>query len=64
MSTLDNLRNEIKKLASRAGALKLDLHDLSEDLPQNWQKIMEVAQRTYDAYAELDRKKAELAVAE
>jgi hypothetical protein len=28
----------------------MDLHDLSEDLPTNWEKILEVAQRAYDAH--------------
>jgi hypothetical protein len=64
MSDLDDLKNEIKKLSAKAMSLKFDLHDLSEELPQNWQNIMDVAKRTYDAFAELEKKRAELKAAE
>ncbi|MCK9920520.1 hypothetical protein MXD61_01120 [Frankia sp. AgPm24] len=43
----------LRKLNSRASQLKLDLHDLSEELPLGWENILDVAQRTYDAYAEI-----------
>ena len=39
---------------------KMDVHDLSEELPQNWQAILDVARRTHDAFQELERKRAEL----
>ncbi|MBI5406438.1 MAG: hypothetical protein HZA18_01925 [Nitrospirae bacterium] len=51
--TLDELKARVKRLSSEAGRLKMDLHDLAEDLPNGWEKIMEVAQRTYQKYAEL-----------
>ena len=38
----------------------MDLHDLSEELPVNWQNILSVAQRTHDAFATLEKKRAEL----
>lgn len=47
------VRARVKRLNSEAGQLKLDLHDLAEDLPDGWERIVEVAQRTYDKYAEL-----------
>lgn len=50
----EDLRKEMRKLIGRASRLKLDLHDLAEDLPSNWDQIMDTAQRTYDAYARLD----------
>ena len=31
----------------------MNLHDLSEELPINWQQIMATAQATHDAYAAL-----------
>ena len=34
--------------------MKMNLHDLSEELPINWQTIMTVAQETYDAYTALE----------
>jgi len=54
------LKDEIKKLNARATARKMDLHDLSEELPQNWQNILTVAQETYDAFKLLTEKRAEL----
>jgi hypothetical protein len=42
----------------------MDLHDLSEELPQNWQSIMDVAKRTHDAFSALEKKRAELKAAE
>lgn len=44
-------RARLKKLNSTATQLKLDLHDLAEDLPLGWERIPELAGRTYDAYA-------------
>lgn len=49
----DELKLKIKKLNAQATQAKMDLHDLSEDLPTNWEKILEVAQRCHDAHAAL-----------
>ncbi len=47
------LKDEIKKLNARATQAKMDLHDLSEELPTGWQTILEVAGKTYDAHEKL-----------
>lgn len=60
MSELETLKSEIKKLSSRATQAKMDLHDLAEDLPINWQSIMDVAQNTHDTYEALETKRADL----
>jgi hypothetical protein len=60
MSDPESLKAEIKKLSAKAMQLKMDLHDLSEELPQNWQTILTLAQKTYDAFAVLERKRSEL----
>ncbi len=60
MSEGETLKAEIKKLSARAMQAKMDLHDLSEELPVNWQSVLEVAQRTHDAFAALEKKRAEL----
>ena len=60
MADAEVLKAELKKLSARAMQSKMDLHDLSEELPQNWQKVLEVAQRTHDSFAELERARAEL----
>jgi hypothetical protein len=49
---------ELRKLSARATQAKMDLHDLSEELPLGWERILEQAQKTYDAYAALAAAKA------
>lgn len=60
MAEIDTMKAELKKLSARAMQSKMDLHDLSEELPQQWEKILEVAKRAHDAFAELERGRAEL----
>jgi len=60
MNDVDALKTEIKKLSAKATQAKMDLHDLSEELPINWEQILVVAQRAYDAFALLEKKRAEL----
>ena len=60
MSDVEALKAAIKKLSAKATQAKMDLHDLSEELPVNWPSILSVAQRAHDAYAELERKRASL----
>jgi len=49
----------LKKLNARAIKTKMDLHDLAEELPRDWQQIMTVAQAAYDAHVALAAAKAE-----
>jgi hypothetical protein len=60
MSEVDELKAEIKKLSAKAMQAKMDLHDLSEELPINWPSILGVAQRAHDAFAELEQKRGAL----
>jgi hypothetical protein len=60
MSDTEGLKTEIKKLSARAMQAKMDLHDLSEELPVNWEQILTTAQKAHDAFAELEKKRAEL----
>ncbi|MGJ0503670.1 MAG: CCE_0567 family metalloprotein [Methylocystis sp.] len=60
MSEIDELKAEIKKLSAKAMQAKMDLHDLSEELPINWPIIPEVAQKAHEAFAELEMKRAKL----
>ena len=42
MSTdVDELKARLKKLNARATQAKMDLHDLSEELPTNWESILQ-----------------------
>ena len=60
-TTTDELKARIKRLSFEASQLKLDLHDLAEDLPNGWEQIMQVAERTYKKYADLAAAKQQLA---
>ncbi len=64
MSELEELQKKVRKLNSRAGNAKMELHDLAEDLPINWTDIKVVAERTYAVFAELEAAKADLAAME
>lgn len=60
MSAIDDVKAEIKKLSAKATNMKMNLHDLSEELPANWTNIMVVAQETQDAYAALEAARKKL----
>ncbi|MEL4894678.1 CCE_0567 family metalloprotein [Crocosphaera sp. Alani8] len=55
-----DLKKKVRKLNSKAGQMKMDLHDLAEGLPTDYQDLMETAQRTYDIFSELDQLKKQL----
>jgi hypothetical protein len=61
MSEAEDMKLVLKKLNAQATALKMDLHDLSEDLPTGWEKIMDVAQKTFEAYRNLNEVKQRMA---
>lgn len=50
---IDDLKRQIKKLNSKAGQLKMDLHDIAEGLPADLEKLPDAAARTYDIYCQL-----------
>ncbi len=53
MTDIDTLKTEIKKLNARATQAKMDLHDLSEELPVGWERIPDVARVAHEAHAAL-----------
>ena len=50
MSDVDSLKTELKKLDGRATQAKMNLHDLSEELPVNRERIPEVARVAHEAH--------------
>lgn len=64
MSDIDSLKAEIKKLSARATTMKMNLHDLSEELPIGWPTIPAVAQETFDAFEALEAARKALKDAE
>lgn len=61
MDDIEALKAQIKKLNSQATGLKMDLHDLAEDLPVGWEKIPEVAERAFQGYKTLTEARSRLA---
>ena len=53
MSDIEALKAEVKKLNAQATQAKMDLHDLSEELPTNWENIPAVAERCHKLHADL-----------
>jgi hypothetical protein len=64
MSDIDALKGEIKKLSARATTAKMNLHDLSEELPISWTSIPDVARAAFEAYAALEAARKRLATLE
>jgi hypothetical protein len=59
-TAIEDLKMQIKRLNSKAGQMKMDLHDLAEGLPTNYQTLMDVAAKTYEIFRKLDEMKQEL----
>ena len=60
MTVPEDIRADLKRLSARAMQAKMDLHDLSEELPLGVERVIEVAARVRDSYAALEAKRAEL----
>ncbi|MFA5985621.1 MAG: CCE_0567 family metalloprotein [Methylococcaceae bacterium] len=57
----DDMKAKLKKLNAQATALKMDLHDLAEDLPTGWERIREVSEKAYQAYLDLNEIRTQMA---
>lgn len=60
LESIDTLKTKIKRLNSKAGQMKMDLHDIAEGLPTDLEKLPETAARTYKIYQELADLKQQL----
>ncbi|MBW4467802.1 MAG: hypothetical protein KME07_20430 [Pegethrix bostrychoides GSE-TBD4-15B] len=54
------LKTQIKRLNSKAGQMKMDLHDLAEGLPTDYERLTAAASETYQIYWQLDQLKTQL----
>ncbi|MGK7913906.1 MAG: CCE_0567 family metalloprotein [Synechococcus sp.] len=52
-AAIDSLKKQIKRLNSKAGQMKMDLHDIAEGLPTDLELLPEAASRTYLIYCQL-----------
>lgn len=62
--SIDDLKTQIKRLNSKAGQMKMDLHDLAEGLPTDYENLMAVAAQTYEIFRQIDDLKKQLKVLE
>lgn len=51
---VDTLKQLIKKLNSKAGQMKMDLHDLAEGLPTDYDRLIPVAAETFTIFKQID----------
>ncbi|WP_088891449.1 CCE_0567 family metalloprotein [Leptolyngbya ohadii] len=56
----DELKTQIKRLNSKAGQMKMDLHDLAEGLPTDYERLIEAATETYEIYHQINQLKQQL----
>jgi hypothetical protein len=61
---LEELKKRVRKLTSQAGIAKMELHELTVDLPRGWSEITSVAEKVARAFAALQAAKKELAAME
>jgi hypothetical protein len=59
-TSVEELKTKIKRLNSKAGQMKMDLHDLAEGLPTDYKTLMDVAASTYEIYRQLDELKQQV----
>ena len=59
-TNLDDLKKQIRKLNSKAGQMKMDLHDIAEGLPTDLEQLPAAAARTYEIYCQLRDLKQQL----
>jgi hypothetical protein len=55
--SVEELKTQIKRLNSKAGQMKMDLHDLAEGLPTNYEQLIPVATETYEMFRQIDELK-------
>jgi hypothetical protein len=60
VAAIEDLKMQIKRLNSKAGQMKMDLHDLAEGLPTNYQQLTDVAAQTYEIFRKLDEMRKQL----
>jgi hypothetical protein len=58
--SVEELKSQLRRLNSKAGQMKMDLHDLAEGLPANYEQLMAVAGQTYEIFHQIDCLKKQL----
>jgi hypothetical protein len=58
--TAEELKTQIKRLNSKAGQMKMDLHDLAEGLPTDYDRLVDAAIATFQIYQQIGQLKQQL----
>ncbi|MBF2051580.1 hypothetical protein HJG54_28825 [Leptolyngbya sp. NK1-12] len=59
-TSIEELKTQIKRLTSKAGQMKMDLHDLAEGLPTDYERLVDAATETYQIYRQIAQLKTQL----
>ncbi|QYO63320.1 CCE_0567 family metalloprotein [Leptolyngbya sp. 7M] len=59
-TNIEELKTQIKRLTSKAGQMKMDLHDLAEGLPTDYERLVDAATETYQIYRQIGQLKTQL----
>ncbi|HIK53795.1 MAG TPA: hypothetical protein IGS37_01220 [Synechococcales cyanobacterium M55_K2018_004] len=60
----DELKAQYRKLNTKAGQMKMNLHDLAEGLPTDYETLIAVATETYEIFRKLEEMKQQLKILE
>ncbi len=60
ITNIEELKAKIKRLNSKAGQMKMDLHDLAEGLPTDYERLIDAATETYQIFRQIDQLKQQL----
>jgi hypothetical protein len=61
MENPEEIKTQLKRLNSKAGQMKMDLHDLAEGLPADYDRLIDLATATHLIYQQIDQLKKQLA---
>lgn len=59
-TNIEELKSRIKRLNSKAGQMKMDLHDLAEGLPTDYERLIDAATETYQIFHQINQLKQQL----
>lgn len=59
-TNIEELKSRIKRLNSKAGQMKMDLHDLAEGLPTDYERLIDAATETYQIFHQISQLKQQL----
>ncbi|NJL02563.1 MAG: hypothetical protein HC910_19135 [Spirulinaceae cyanobacterium SM2_1_0] len=59
-AAIADLKKQVRRLNSKAGQIKMDLHDLAEGLPNDYEQLPALSAKTYDIFCQLQALRQQL----